>query len=184
MGWRSTTFVEISNKIKADVSSIKEVALFNNQLDAWRGEVNDDFNLPIPTVLLEIVGGDCEHVGFVRTYPAHIFRLHVVQECYQSEHTNTPTSLAHLDFIDLVTNSIDGQSFTYASSFEYQSYEIDQSRTNLIVHILTFSARVQDDSLAIQNAAQQATPTNIYQEVHIKQDIISDWATQNNYRTQ
>lgn len=155
MGWRSETFLEIQALIQADMPEIKQVDLFNNQLEDYRGETNLSEYLDMPLVLIEFVGGDWEHDGDRRIAREYFFRLHLVIEDYTSTHTANPdqaAALEHLDKMDTLANCLDQQTLEYAHNFNFVREEIDTSRTSIISHILDFVASVTDCSLEEQNA--------------------------------
>ncbi len=155
MGWRSETFLEMQTKIQDAMPEIKQIDLFNNQLEDYRGETNLSEYLTMPLVLIEFVGGDWEHDGDRRIAKEYFFRFHLVIQDYTSTHTANPNqadALAHLDMMDALANALDLHTLTYAHSLSFVREEIDTSRTSIISHILDFVANVVDGSLEEQNA--------------------------------
>ena len=167
--WRSITFLEIQDLILNSDIGMKAFDLFNNQLDDYRGDENNAPYLAMPHVLIEFVGGDWEHDGKVRIAEEYIFRLHLVIEDYQRSHSGSSdqaAALAHLDKISDLANLIDSQTLTYAHNFEFIREEIDRSRTNIIVNMLDFVARVIDCSLEEATAPETVVITQTHEEAY------------------
>lgn len=169
--WRSDTFLEIQQLILDQMPEIKAIDLFNNQLDDYRGEENNAAALPKPLVLIEFVGGDWVHDGNIRKSEDYFFRLHLVLEDYQKTYSGSPTqsqALEHIDKVSTLANVLDLKTLTHAHNFEFIREEIDTSRTNIVNHILDFTAMVVDCSLQEDRALNQvqitATEQTAYKE--------------------
>jgi len=148
--WRSTTFLEIQNRILDQMPKIQSIDLFNNQIDDYTGDTNNSALLNMPLVLIEFVGGDWEKESNYRIAKQYFFRLHLVIENYQRTHSGADQqndALSMLDDISTLANVLDKQSLTFAHNFEFDREEIDTSRTSIIHHILDFEARAVDCSL-------------------------------------
>lgn len=179
--WRSDTFLEMQQLILDQMPEIKAIDLYNNQLDDYRGEENRAAALPKPLVLIEFTGGDWEHDGNIRISKDYFFRLHLVLEDYQKTYSGSPTqsqALEHIDKVSTLANVLDLKTLTHAHNFEFVREEIDTSRTNLVNHILDFTAMVMDCSLEEARALDQVTITATEQTAY-KEDAIQPLVNNN-----
>ena len=154
MAWYKTTYDEVETRLRARIPGLKDVALWNNQVDDLKGDVNEEYPWNMPAVFPAFGGGEwTREPNGNRRSTDYEFRLHVCLARYDDQ-------LDHLDDILAYINALDDwKGATHVERFDLVEDAIDDERTNVIHHVLTFRALVCDGSLAQELAPATAQAT-------------------------
>ena len=140
MSWLTTTYDEIVARLKTAVPTLKSTDLFNNQFDDLKdGGTNEEYPWQFPCCFVAFGGGSWERqADNNRISRDYEIRLHIGSHTYNE-------GRGHLDTIPAYANALDGWTGTYCK-LDFIQDIVDDSRTNVIEHILVFRATVVDCS--------------------------------------
>ncbi len=162
-------YLALCARIAEKLPSIGWIDLFNDQFTKL--EQGEELPIPLPAVMIELqvdwtANGNGLQSGNCRVV------LHVGQELYTDSYYGSPDQSRALEVLDLLQSL-----YTHLQGFEQPGFsalertqnEQDTNYGNLVVHKITFSTQLVDNSRSLDNRYQKLTPDLI-----LKKNILPD----------
>ena len=156
MSVKGTTYKEITEHLKATVTTLKWVDKYRGQLDDPR-----NFVYPRPAAFVSFGPGTYEDQGGNTLKGDKVLRVRTVYDNYADSHTgslNQAKALAYFEFDEAVHKALQGFSGTYFSGLSKISDEDDEDHGNLIVQVMEYRMTLIDASAAKTNNYQLVDP--------------------------